>query len=191
LARRVPADHLPFRAYRPYKDLVAEAAEAVGLQRDLAEHLDARYPELRPWPAVVQTLLALKAADIPEGIVTNCSERLTCIAARCVGVRFDILVSAERAGFYRPDPRPYLLALRELGIEPARCLFVAGSAYDLVGTARVGLPTYWHDRARLAVPESAPAPLTHETSLVPLLPLVLNADLHRTVGYECSARRRW
>jgi hypothetical protein len=32
------------------------------------------------------------------------------------------------------------LALDELGVVAERCLFVAGSAYDLFGTARVGLP---------------------------------------------------
>lgn len=169
-------------AYRPYEDLVAEAAEAVGLRRDLAQDLDVRYAELRPWPAVPETLLALEAADVPVGFVTNCSERLACIAARCVGVGFDVLVTAERAGFYKPDPRPYLLALRELGVEPARCLFVAGSAYDLVGTARVGLPTYWHDRVGMTAPEGAPAPLAHETSLDLLLPLIGKADRERTIG---------
>ena len=47
-------------------------------------------------------------------------------------------------------------------------LFVAGSAFDLVGTARVGLATYWHDRAGMAAPDGAPPPLAHETTLEPL-----------------------
>jgi 2-haloalkanoic acid dehalogenase type II len=159
-----------------------KAAEAVGLRRDLAQDLGDRYAELRPWPAVPESLLALEAANVPMGIVTNCSERLAGIAASCVGVRFNVLVTAERAAFYKPDPRPYLLALRELGVEPARCLFVAGSAYDLVGTARVGLPTYWHDRVGMTAPEGAPAPLAHQASLDFLLPLVGKADRDRTIG---------
>jgi hypothetical protein len=39
-------------AYRAYGDLVAEAAEAVGLSRRLAADLDAHYAELQPWPDV-------------------------------------------------------------------------------------------------------------------------------------------
>jgi beta-phosphoglucomutase-like phosphatase (HAD superfamily) len=35
--------------------------------------------------------------------------------------------SSERAGFYKPDPHPYRLALDELHVEPQDCLFVAGS----------------------------------------------------------------
>jgi 2-haloacid dehalogenase len=155
--------------YRPYEDLVAEAAEATGLTRRLATTLGERYGELRPWPGVRETLRRLAALSFPLGIVTNCSERLGRVAVACVGVEFASVVTAERAGFYKPDPRPYRLALAELGVAPERCLFVAGSAFDLVGTAKVGLPTYWHDRIGMAALPDAPAPLAHERSLAPLL----------------------
>jgi 2-haloacid dehalogenase len=155
-------------AYRPYEDLVAEAAEAVGLPRRVADALGDRYGELRPWPGVTETLQALAGRSVRLGVVTNCSERLGRIAAGCVGVPFDTVVTAERAGFYKPDPRPYRLGLTDLGVAPERCLFVAGSAYDLFGTARVGLPTYWHDRVGMAAPDGAPPPLAHETTLEPL-----------------------
>jgi len=82
-------------------------------------------------------------------------------------------VTAERVGFYKPDPRGYRLALAEFGVAPARCLFVAGSAYDLVGTAAVGLPTYWHDRIGMLAPDGAPAPLAHERTLRALAEIAL------------------
>lgn len=160
-------------SYRPYESLVAEAAEAVGLPCGLAPALAERYGDLRPWPGVVDALQALAARSVPLGIVTNCSERLGRVAAACVGVEFACVVTAERAGFYKPDPHPYRLGLEELGLEPARCLFVAGSAFDLVGTATVGLPTYWHDRAGMPAPPEAPAPLAHERTLA-RLPEFLN-----------------
>jgi 2-haloalkanoic acid dehalogenase type II len=160
-------------AYRPYEDLVAEAAAYVGLERELATQLGARYGELRPWPGVTQTLLSLRRSGVRLGLVTNCSEHLGRIAATCLGADVDVLVTAERAGVYKPDPRPYQIGMAEIGAEPARCLFVAGSAYDLVGTGRVGLDTYWHDRIGMAPPDGAPRPLAHEATLEPLLPLVL------------------
>ena len=156
-------------AYRPYEELVAEAADAVGLDRSLATALAARYPELEPWPEAKQTLEAL---GLPLGVVTNCSEHLGRIAAGRVSVTFDVIVTAERAGYYKPDIRPYQLALKELGVEPGRCLFVAGSAYDLHGTARVGMPTFWHDRIGMAPRSNTPEPIAHERSLKPLLALV-------------------
>jgi 2-haloacid dehalogenase len=152
-------------SYRPYEDLVAQAAEAAGLDRSLAAQLDARYNELRPWPDVVATLTTLAAAGLPLAIVTNCSRRLGLIAARQVGVRFAHVITAEEAGFYKPDPRPYQLALDRLGVAPQNCLFVAGSAYDLIGTAKLGLSTYWHDRIGMTRPEAAAAPLAHERTL--------------------------
>jgi 2-haloalkanoic acid dehalogenase type II len=154
--------------YRPYEDLVATAAQNVGLSRDLAKDLGARYAELRPWPGVCDALHRLHGEGVPLGVVTNCSEELGRIAANCVGVPFTVVVTAERAGHYKPQPQPYQLALRELGIEPHRCLFVAGSAYDLFGTAKVGLPTWWHNRTQMIAPENAPAPLVCRDELATL-----------------------
>jgi HAD superfamily hydrolase (TIGR01509 family) len=119
-------------------------------------------------------LSRIAAAGIPLGVVTNCSERLGHIAVDQLGVDVDVVVTAQRAGFYKPHPRPYHLALEELKADPEHCLFVAGSAYDLAGTAAVGLPTYWHDRIGMTVPEGVSAPLAHESTLDPLLPLVRN-----------------
>ena len=155
--------------YRPYETLVAEAAAAVGLPPALAAALGARYADLRPWPDVPDTLAALAASGCRLGVVTNCSEILGRVAADRTGARFDVLVTAERAGVYKPDPLAYRLALAELGVTAEQCLFVAGSAYDLVGTAAVGLPTYWHDRIGMAKPPGAPDPLAHHRTLGPLL----------------------
>jgi hypothetical protein len=46
---------------------------------------------------------------------------------------------------------------------------VAGSAYDLFGTARVGLPTWWHDRIGMTAPPGAPAPIARHPTLALLL----------------------
>jgi FMN phosphatase YigB (HAD superfamily) len=91
------------------------------------------------------------------------------------------LVTAERAGYYKPQAQPYQLALRELQVEPPRCLFVAGSAYDLFGTAKVGLPTWWHNRANMIAPENAPAPLVCRDELATLPAYVLGVRKHQTV----------
>jgi hypothetical protein len=44
-------------------------------------------------------------------------------------------------------------------------LFVAGSGFDLIGTAAVGMTTLWHNRAGLARPPQAPAPLAERRTL--------------------------
>ena len=159
-------------AYRPYETLVAEAAVEVGLSPTLAAQLAARYGELEPWPEVREVLGALRREGVALGVVTNCSEELAAKRVACTGIDFDVVVTAERAGFYKPDARPYEMALDELGVAPSRCLFVAGSAYDLFGASKVGLPTYWHDRICMTPPSNAPEPIAHHRSLYPLLELV-------------------
>jgi 2-haloacid dehalogenase len=159
-------------AYRPYELVVAEAAEEVGLPRGLAERLAASYGEIKPWPEAHAVLSALHE-HVSLAVVTNCSEHLGAIAAATTGVEFDVLVTAERAGFYKPDARPYRQALAELDFPASRCLFVAGSAFDLFGTAKLGLATYWHNRIGLAAPPGAPKPLAQADSLWPLVEMVL------------------
>ena len=160
-------------ACRSYEALVAEAAREVGLDRGLADELAARYAELRPWSGVAATLAPLVTAGVPLGVATNCSEALGRVAAARVGVPFAVLITAERAGFYKPDPRPYRLALTELHVPPERCLFIAGSAYDLIGASRVGLSIWWHDRIGMDKPADAPEPLRHSLGLEGLTELVL------------------
>jgi len=155
--------------YRRYEDLVADAAESVGLSRLLADELSARYGTIEPWPEAGDLLGRLHAAGVPLGVVTNCSEALGRLAASRIPIPFKVIVTAERAGCYKPEPQPYRLALEELGVKPGRCLFVAGSAYDLPGAAHVGLPTWWHDRIGMTAPPDAPAPIAHHRTLTPLL----------------------
>ena len=157
--------------YRPYETLVREAAVAVGLSAGLGDQLAARYAELMPWPEVAEILAPLQGR-VPLAIVTNCSEELGRIAAARTGIAFDSIVTAERAGFYKPNAAPYRLALAELDAAPQDCLFVAGSPYDLVGAAAVGLPVFWHDRIGMAMPEGAPPPLWRQRGLHPLTQII-------------------
>jgi len=158
-------------AYRPYAELVEESAARAGLPRALGAELEGLWDTLEPWPEAAATLAALKRST-RLGVVTNCSERLGRMAADRVGVPFDVLVTSERAGFYKPDPAPYLMALQELGLPAGRVLFVAGSSYDLFGTAKVGLPTFWHNRVGLAAPDGAPPPLAESRDLADLLSFI-------------------
>lgn len=155
--------------YQPYESLVRIAATRARLPESLAQDLERVWEDIEPWDDTRAVLRAL-AATHRLGVVTNCSERLGRIAARRAGVPFDVVVTSERAGYYKPHPRPYELALQELAIGKEEVLFVAGSAFDLVGTARVGLDTYWHNRVGLERPERAPPPLREARTLKELFP---------------------
>jgi FMN phosphatase YigB (HAD superfamily) len=98
-------------------------------------------------------------------IVTNCSVKLGQRAAARLNIDWDAIVTAEEAGFYKPDPVPYRLALERLNVSADQALYVAGSGYDLLGTHRVGLRTYWHNRLGLTRPNDALPPDRESPSL--------------------------
>jgi len=157
--------------YRPYEVLVAEAAAAAGLPIALAGDLVRRWGELRPWPEAAGVLGEL-GRRLPLAVVTNCSARLGRAAADRVGATFRHVITAEEVGYYKPRPEPYLAALRALGTRPERTLFVAGSAADVPGASGVGMPVYWHNRARLPARDDPPA-AAEEASLLALPAAVL------------------
>jgi 2-haloacid dehalogenase len=68
------------------------------------------------------------------------------------------------------DPRPYRLALERIGVPASDAAFVAGSGYDLIGTAAVGLRSYWHNRVGLPRPAGAPPADFESPTLDHLIP---------------------
>jgi len=156
--------------YRPYEDIIAEAAHLAGIEDRLATMLVDRWPDLEPWPEAPSVLQSL-ADRVPLAVATNSSNRLAGFAVAATGARFAAVITAETAGFYKPRPEPYRCVLEALGTAPARTLFVAGSAADVPGAGGVGMPVYWHNRLGLA-PVDAAKPMVTERSLTPLLALV-------------------
>ena len=150
------------RDYLPFEDIVRDAAIEVGLGRDDADELLARWGDAKPWPDVSAALAAVAGNHL--FIVTNCSRRLGELAASRVGARFELVMTAEEAGAYKPDPKPYLAALQRLELAPSRVLFVAGSAHDVGGAARIGMDVYWANRGSVALP-TGPAPIANESGL--------------------------
>lgn len=156
-------------AYQPYEQLVQEAAAAVGLPASAPQALEAHWVELPVWDGARELLQALRP-HCRLGVVTNCSDRLGRQAASLLGVDWDVVVTSEEAGYYKPDPRPYELALARLQVQPSEAAFVAGSGYDMFGTSRVGLRTYWHNRVGLTLPEGAARPERESARLDAALP---------------------
>lgn len=149
------------KPYRPFEDLVRESATEAGVTPAQARDLLKRWAEVDPWPDTATTLAAL--GDRPRFIVTNCSTTLGRLAAERAGV-FAFVMTAEEAGAYKPDPRPYRAALDRLGLEAKRVLFVAGSAHDVGGAKRVGMDVYWANRHAAPPPDDA-SPLVHAPDL--------------------------
>ena len=160
--------------YRPYEDIVRAAAAEMDLPPARAEALLDRWGELKPWPEVPRVLQALAGRRL--AVVTNCSQSLAEQAAAATGASFEVVVSAERAGAYKTDPRAYEAGLAALALPAGKVLFVAGSAHDVTGAGALGLPVYWSNRQRLEVPEGAAPPVADAPDLSALPGLLLPAD---------------
>lgn len=131
-ARMIASD-----AYVPYETLVAEAASQLGLPRTASADLFTRWASMQPRPDAE----ALSRLKLPFAFVTNCSSELARTAAARSGLSPQFTLSAEEAGWFKPDPRIYQAACRRLGSAIERTLFVSGSAYDADGASLAGLPT--------------------------------------------------
>ena len=157
-------------AYRPYERMVRESAELAGIDPECAGELVRRWGELAPWPETHEVVAAL-ARRVPLAIATNCSVALGRIAAERSGGPYAVVATAESVGYYKPRPEPYRSVLAKLQTEPARTLFVAGSAADVPGAKAVGMQVYWHNRMGLGPLDHCRPDFTAR-SLHPLLDLV-------------------
>src|SRR5688572_18683310 len=136
-------------AYTPYEPLLADAASALDLAPTAPTDLVDRWADMAPWPDAA----AIRRLDVPFGFVTNCSSRLARVAAERSGLVPSFVLSAEEAGWFKPDARVYQEACRRLGTAPGRTAFIAGSPYDATGASAAGLPT-WLVRRRADQPAS-------------------------------------
>lgn len=156
--------------YRDYEAILREAALETKLPASLADTLVARWGDLEPWPEVPGVLRQLEGRRL--AVLTNCSQRLAEIAASVTGGRFEMVLSAERTGWYKTDPRAYRALVDALDLPAERIVFVAGSPHDVKGAPSAWLTVYWQNRGGLPVPPGIPPPLVNAPDLTGLLPLL-------------------
>jgi HAD superfamily hydrolase (TIGR01509 family) len=98
---------------------------------------------LRPGAAAL--LAEVKAAGLPHALVTS-SERVIMEAIFAVtGLDFPMTVCAEDVTRIKPDPEPYLLATKLLGVDPAASVVLEDSpngvaAAEAAGCQVIGVP---------------------------------------------------
>ncbi|KAF4441578.1 2-haloalkanoic acid dehalogenase [Fusarium austroafricanum] len=172
--------------YKPYEDLVRQAAAEVGLPESAAEALLKNWASIKAWDEVPSVLQALRAQGYKLGVITNCSIQSGYIAIHGVEKQasvgfdtpftFDAAIVAEESGYYKPVKEAYHSILPKLGVEPEDILFVAGSAGDVGGATRAGMKVVWHNKIGLAKKGDA-TPLRESRTLDDALQGYLKIDL--------------
>jgi len=93
-----------------------------------------------PYPGAVEGLAAMRSGGLRLACVTNKAERFTAplLAARGLAGYFDTVVTSDQAGKRKPDPEPFRLACRRLGVLPAEAVAIGDSANDAQGARAAG-----------------------------------------------------
>ena len=97
----------------------------------------------RVFPLMEPVLDALERNGHPWGIVTNKPGWLTepLVAALGLAERAATVISGDTLPFAKPHPLPLLHAAREMGVPPARCLYVGDAARDIEAGRAAGMRT--------------------------------------------------
>ncbi|MFI6336641.1 HAD family hydrolase [Streptomyces sp. NPDC050535] len=74
-------------------------------------------------------------------VVTSATRRLAEARLAEAGIRPKTLVTADDITRGKPDPEPYLLAARELGVDPARCVVFEDAPAGLQAGRAAGMTT--------------------------------------------------
>jgi len=159
--------------YQPYEELIAASARDTGVAASVVQQLISRWSEIKPWPECTAVLKQL-STQLPLAVATNSSRELAKIALACTGNSIPVMITAQDAGYYKPRPEVYQMALSELALDAGDVLFVAGSMTDIPGATAVGMSVYWHNRMKLQQPEFS-SPPDYETDSLAALPDIVQA----------------
>jgi 2-haloacid dehalogenase len=138
--------------YRSYRDVVGAGLRGVAAELGFTPtdaEVTAFGAAVADWPAFPDAAEALDRLQqrYRLGVITNCDDDLFAASNRKLGVTFDWVVTAQQAGAYKPDERPFHAAFDRIGLPRDRILHVAQSLFhDHVTAKRLGLTTVWIDR---------------------------------------------
>ncbi|MET7734280.1 HAD family hydrolase [Streptomyces sp. NPDC005402] len=113
-------------------------------------------------PAAVARIEDLEVSDVPNGgvyllpgttalldslpadrwaVVTSATRRLAEARLAAVGILPKTLIAADDVTRGKPDPEPYLLAARQLGVDPSRCVVFEDAPAGLRAGRAAGMTT--------------------------------------------------
>ena len=95
---------------------------------------------LDPWPDAVEGLTLLKGR-FTIGPMSNGNVALQVDMAKRAGLPWDVVLGAEVARHYKPDPESYLGVVDTMYVKPHQVMLVAAHNGDLAAAQKCGLST--------------------------------------------------
>ncbi len=104
----------------------------------------AREASLVPYPHVFLTLVELLKRGLKLGVVSDAPSREAWLRLTYLNLHhlFDVVLTFDDTGEYKPSPLPFRTVLQRLGVEATEALMIGDWAErDMVGAAKVGMKT--------------------------------------------------
>ena len=146
-------------------DALVEAAmrrrlRLAGAEEDLAAAALELMPTMPAYLEAPGALESLRSHGLKLGVLSQSSVERSDAVLRFAGLRdrFELVLSAQEASAYKPDPRTYRMALRRAEAGPSDVCFVSTHWWDVAGAKRCGLRTGWVARRERALLETVPTP---------------------------------
>jgi sugar-phosphatase len=118
--------------------------DEAGVEAAAARQLALQYDDLSdvvPTKGAGRLLETMTRLAIPWAVVTSADDRLAKARLTAAGIVPPLLFTFEDVTQGKPDPEGYLLAAKELGVEPANCLVVEDSEPGLAAGRAAGAMT--------------------------------------------------
>ena len=143
------AESGPYRSYRDVLEAVVRAfADRFHFEASSKEirSLHESVPEWQPFADTVPALRELQKR-YKLAVISNIDDSLFAETRKNLGVQFEVVVTAEQAGSYKPSINNFQMAQHRLAIAPDRLLHVGQSVYhDVVPARALGIATVWVNR---------------------------------------------
>jgi len=89
-------------------------------------------------PGARELVAEVAAAGLPHALVTSSERRFMNQVLASTGLRFDALVCADDVSVTKPDPEPYLLAAKLVGVPPGDCFALEDSPNGVASAEAAG-----------------------------------------------------
>ena len=141
---RVRAGNAPFVVldvlHRQNLDQVLEEFSLDTFSESEKEALNCAWHRLDPWPDAVAGLERLKQRYM-IGTLSNGNIALIANMAKYARLPWDVILGAEIAQAYKPQPQAYLGSAAALSLKPQQCMLVAAHNSDLKAALDCGFRT--------------------------------------------------
>ncbi|MEI7426828.1 MAG: haloacid dehalogenase type II [Betaproteobacteria bacterium] len=137
----------------------------LALTPEIENRLMGQYAQLEIFSDVLPCLQAIHQQQIQTAILSNGSQEMlnTVVERNHISSYFEQLISVDEVRHFKVMPMTYELILKKFDCQKKDVLFVSCNAWDIVGAAWFGLPTFWVNRHQLPY-ETIGLPPTYQGS---------------------------